>query len=174
MLGPVSIQRLAQVHPALSHKISTLESIMSEPIGVTQGLRTSKEQLALYSQGRNGLAFVNQLRQAVGWSPLTDTENVRVTDAPPGFTWHEFGLAVDVVPFESNGQPDWDEQHPVWQEIVTKGTGLGLTSGKSWKDEPHLQLTGIFPVAAPTDAVRQLFKQGGLPAVWQAAQIGSN
>lgn len=174
MLGPVSVQRLKLVHPVLSSKIYTLSGIMSEPIGVTQGLRTSAEQAALYAQGRNSTSYVNQLRQALGWAPLTDTENVRVTKAPPGFTWHEFGLAVDLVPFESNGQPDWDENHPVWNEIIAKGESLKLTSGVSWDDKPHLQITGVFPVAAPTDAVRQIYSQGGLNAVWQAAQIGSN
>jgi peptidoglycan LD-endopeptidase CwlK len=173
MLGPTSVQRLNLVHPRLAYNITLLSQQMSEPIGVTQGLRKPAEQAALYAQGRQNLISVNSLRKVVGWAPITDTENIRVTNANVGFTWHEFGLAVDLVPFESNGQPDWDESHPVWMEIVTKGTALGMTSGKSWKDEPHLQITGRFPVT-PTDEVRQIMATSGLNGVWQAAQIGSN
>ena len=173
-MGPTSVSRLSLVHPKLSQLIMLLAEQMSEPIGVTQGLRTPKEQAALYAQGRKALDQVNALRKDVGWAAITATENFsRRTEAKPGYSWHEFGLAVDVVPFESSGEPDWNETHLVWQEIVEKGTGLGLTSGVSWKDEPHLQLTGRFPASA-TDEVRTIFAMSGLNGVWQASQIGSN
>lgn len=172
--GPVSVQRLTLVHPRLSTLMYQLELQMSEQIGITQGLRRSDEQKALYAQGRQPLGVVNQLRLAVGWSPINEEENEdTVTKAQPGYSWHEFGMAVDVVPFDSQMHPDWNETHPVWVEIMTKGSALGLTSGKSWNDEPHFQLTGRFPVT-PTDEVRQIYAANGLNGVWEAAQIGSN
>ena len=172
MLGPISLKRLALVEPILAELIMTLSEQLSEPIGITQGLRTSKEQVALYSQGRDSLTLVNDFRKQVGWAPILPRENLMtVTNAMPGYSNHEFGLAVDVVPFESSQHPDWDVTHPIWQEIVTKGQALGLTSGISWHDEPHLQRTGRFPVT-PDDEVRQLFATGGLALVWKEAFKG--
>ena len=173
-LGPVSLARLAKVHPVLAARIKMLVARVSEPIGVTQGLRTNQEQAALYAQGRMGLDAVNQLRRSAGMAPIDSQENLsKVTNAEAGYSWHEYGLAVDVVPFESSGQADWNESHPIWQEIVIAGTELGLTSGEAWHDMPHLQITGKYPVAAPDDEVRSLMASGGLQAVWAASEITS-
>jgi len=173
MLGPTSERRLTLVHPTLAFLIHQLAEQMSEPIGVTQGLRNAKTQAALYAQGRQSLDSVNSLRAIAGMSPLDVDENISpVTDAKPGYSWHEFGLAVDVVPLETSGVPDWNVSHPTWAEIIELGEALGMTSGISWHDEPHLQLTGRFP-EVPTDEVRQLFASGGLQAVWNAAAIAA-
>jgi hypothetical protein len=169
MFGPISIQRLSLVYPTLRDLIMQLETQLSEPIGVSQGLRSYPEQEALYAQGRLTLQKVNALRKAVHWAPMTKAQNIdKVTDAQPGYSWHNFGMAVDVVPFESSGQPDWDEQHPVWQEIVAKGTALGLVAGVAWNDRPHFQLTGKFP-ETPTDEVRATYTVEGIDGVWRAA-----
>ena len=171
-MGPISKQRLTLVIPVLSTIIYALESQMSVPIGVTQGLRKSTEQLALWSQGRLDIGQVNSLRAAVGWAPLSQADNMKpVTDAKPGYSWHEFGMAVDVVPEDAiSFQPDWNESHAVWQEIVQKGEALSLVSGKSWHDVPHFQLTGRFSVT-PDDEVRGIYHSGGIQAVWSASGI---
>lgn len=73
----------------------------------------------------------------------------------------------------SPGQPDWDISHPAWDRLTSVGISLGLTSGSTWrtfKDYPHFQLTGRFPVN-PDDEVRTLFRDGGIMAVWQESQI---
>lgn len=171
MFGPVSEQRLALVIPTLAGLMRVLESQMSEPIGITQGVRSDDEQQALFMQGRYSLDQVNAARAKVGWARIMASQNIRsVTNAKPGYSWHPFGMAVDAVPFDSAMHPDWNEEHPVWRELIIKGTELGLTSGISWKDQPHFQLTGRFPVT-PTEEVRLLAQAGGLPAVWAAAGI---
>jgi len=51
------------------------------------------------------------------------------------------------------------------------GTQLGLTAGAYWRsfpDAPHFQLTGRFPVGAPNDELRGIFKDGGFEAVFAA------
>lgn len=170
-MGPISEERLATVHPKLAALIHTLDTQMSEPLGVTQGRRDDAEQEALYAQGRGTLELVNHLRELVGWAPITAEENAEtVTDAKPGYSWHGPGLAVDVVPLDSSQDPDWDSNHPVWKELVEKGEALGLTSGISWHDEPHFQLTGRFGIT-PDDEVRQLMASGGVEAVWAASGI---
>ncbi len=168
LLGPVSERRLAFVHPTLAGLIRKLAGQLSEPIGVTQGLRTFAEQAAYYAQGRQALRTVNAARAAVGLASITAAENKRtVTNAKPGYSWHCYGLAADIVPFESSGEPDWNVAHPIWDEIVSKSEAIGLVSGVEWEDEPHLQMTAQYG-ATPDDAVRQLLANGGLKAVWDS------
>src|SRR6266850_5242559 len=64
---------------------------------VTCTLRSLIEQEALYAQGRT-------------------TPGRVVTNAKPGQSAHNFGLAIDVVPIV-NGKPDWNGDHPIWQKI---------------------------------------------------------
>lgn len=147
----VSEVRLQDVHSQLARLIQQMAEMLAlEKINlrVTQGLRSWNEQDKLFQQGRTMSGPV-------------------VTKAQPGHSWHNFGLAVDVVPLEPTG-PDWNTQHPRWQRVVTVGDSLGLVSGaqfRSFPDYPHFQLTGRFPIS-PDDEVRQLFKDGGIQAVW--------
>jgi hypothetical protein len=171
-MDAVSEKRLALVIPILGAKVRILEQRVGVSLRVTQGLRNGAEQDALWSQGRFPLAIVNAKRAAVGWAPITAAENVKpVTNAKPGESWHELGLAIDVVPMDP--VPDWNLKHAVWQQIVTEAKALGLTDGISWHDEPHLQITGIFPTDKPNEEALYLFKEGGLQAVWDGAQIAA-
>lgn len=165
-----SQQRLSIVFPALAEKIYQLSTRCLQEgfaICVVQGLRTVEEQQALYEQGRNG------------------NPGKIVTNAPGGHSWHNFGLAVDCAPVEPDGSIDWNAEHPQWKLMERIGVSLGLTSGANWiriVDAPHFQLTGRFPEGAPDDEVRELYKAGGLQAVWDAvtaslpetASIGEN
>ena len=120
---------------------------------VTQGVRSWNEQAALYAQGRTAPGVV-------------------VTNAQPGHSYHGFGLAVDVVPFDQK-LPDWNRQHPIWQRLIEVGQFLGLEEGARWRsfpDFPHFQLTGRFP-ASPDDEVRQIFLQAGTIGVWQESGL---
>src|ERR1700692_426405 len=136
MMDPTSETRLQQVFPVLAERVRAMaEQLAGEGIDirVVQGLRTWAEQTALYAQGR------------------TTPGNI-VTEARAGYSWHEFGLAVDIVPM--NGpEPMWNNPD-IWDRIIAAGEVLGLTSGKAWHDVPHFQLTGKFP-ATPTDEVRR-------------------
>jgi len=149
--------RLAQVYPRLAdliEKLSTRCILEGFYITVAQGLRTVEEQQALYEQGRT-------------------TPGKIVTNAQGGHSWHNFGLAVDCYPEDSDGKVDWNADHPHWKTMERIGVSLGLTSGANWVrivDAPHFQITGRFPVGAPDDEVRELYKQGGLQAVWDAVE----
>jgi hypothetical protein len=171
MFGPTSLARLETVHPVLKEKVIALESQMSESLAVVQATRNDTEQAALFAQGRSPLAVVNHLRQLANWAPITDAANKKaVTKAKPGYSWHTFGLAVDLAPENPDGTIDWNDQHPVWGEMIEKGEALGMVSGRSFEDDPHFQLTGRFPVT-PTDEVRSLMQSGGMQAVWDATGI---
>lgn len=153
-MDTVSELRLSLVYPGLAQKVRDMAAQLEEEaidIRVTQGLRTMAEQDALYAQGR------------------TSTGSI-VTNAAAGTSWHNFGLAVDVVPLTPHGV-DWDVSHPVWRRIVAVGSSLGLVAGAEWRtfpDWPHFQLPGRFP-ASPSDEARTILATRGLAGVWEAA-----
>jgi peptidoglycan LD-endopeptidase CwlK len=153
-MDTVSEQRLSEVYPGLATLVRQMaDQLAAEGIDirVTQSLRTVAEQEALYAEGRTQPGKI-------------------VTEAMPGYSWHNFGLAVDVAPLTPQG-PDWNTSHPVWGRIVAIGSALGLVAGADWRtfpDWPHFQWTGIFPVS-PNDAARSLLASGGVSAVWGAA-----
>ena len=159
-MDAISESRLKGVFPSLADKIRQMEHMLkfeNPPIyiRVVQGYRTVEEQDALYAIGRTTAGKV-------------------VTNCRGGHSYHNFGLAVDVVPSqfapEQPYSPDWNSSHPAWKKMQEAGQAVGLTSGATWRtfpDAPHFQLTGDFPGNAPDDYVRDL-AQGprGLQAVW--------
>ena len=92
---------------------------------VTCTSRTIAEQAALYAQGRT-------------------TPGKRVTNAPPGTSAHNFGLAIDVVPI-INGKADWDGSHPVWDQIGAIGQACGL----DWAGAPGFPFHELAHFQAP-------------------------
>jgi peptidoglycan L-alanyl-D-glutamate endopeptidase CwlK len=158
MMDPASEARLALVNPQLASKIRLLATLLDDEgihIRVTQGLRSWNDQQKLYAQGRT-------------------TPGKIVTNAAPGHSWHELGMACDVAPFDSSGQPDWNVSHPAWKRIVGLGESLGMYSGDEFahcpKDDAHFQLTGTFPVS-PNDEARSVFLNAGMTSVWVEAGL---
>ena len=130
-----SYSSLSTGDAATDRKISTLHSSVQDKVKefilktdnrfgiklrVTDGFRTVAAQDKLYAQGR------------------TEPGN-RVTNARGGYSNHNFGLAVDVVPMQ-NGQPNFNStQYPLLGRI---GQSVGLEWGGNWKsitDMPHFQ-----------------------------------
>lgn len=152
-MDPHSELRLAQVIPRLSaliHQLADTLATQGITILVVQGLRTVEQQDALYARGRT-------------------TPGSIVTNAKGGYSWHQFGCAIDAAPMNRDDTVDWNSSHPQWHAMESLGVAVGLTSGATWirlVDAPHLQYTGRFPVGAPTDEVRALYEKGGLQAVW--------
>ena len=153
-MDSISQVRLQQVHPQLGAIIAQMDSSLTMQgieIRVVQGLRTMAEQAALYAQGRT-------------------TPGEIVTDAQPGYSYHNFGTAVDLIPGlrgKTPWEPNWDWQHPDFQTMIRVGIGLGLVSGSTWetfKDYPHFQLPGL--TVTPTQDMRDCITQGGLQAFW--------
>lgn len=93
---------------------------------ITCTSRTLPEQAALYAQGRT--------------SP-----GAKVTNAKPGQSAHNYGLAIDVVPL-INGKPDWNGDDPCWQILGQIGQARGLewfgAPGSPYKEDPHFQHPG--------------------------------
>jgi peptidoglycan LD-endopeptidase CwlK len=154
VMEAVSESRLALVNPILAALVRAANDSLVASTGngfrVAQGLRTYAEQAALFAQGR------------------TAPGNI-VTNAPAGYSNHNFGCAVDCYPFASGEAGDlvWDHEDPKFAAMVAVLLSEGLIWGGSWisiEDWPHFQLAGI-PVT-PTAQDRAAFGQGGLEAAW--------
>ncbi len=144
-------QRLSQLHPILAIRGRCMIELCAHEgiaILVTQGLRTWEEQDALYAKGRTV-------------PPLGKI----VTKAKGGYSYHNFGLAFDIVVLDAVGKADWDTEHPFWQRAAQLGKSVGLEWGgdwKSFKDVPHFQYIG----GLTTAQCRELFPSG-LQAIWE-------
>lgn len=120
----VSEGRIEQLHPKIRNKVRELIN-KAEKAGIklriTSGIRTWDEQQKLYDQGRI-------------------TPGAKVTNAKPGESYHNFGLAIDVVPIV-NGNADFNT--PYWNKIGEIGKSVGFVWGgdfKSIKDKPHFEM----------------------------------
>jgi peptidoglycan L-alanyl-D-glutamate endopeptidase CwlK len=107
-------------------------------VKIITGTRTYQEQAALYAKGRTA-------------------PGPKVTNAPPGYSWHNFGVGWDFVVFDANDQPLWES--PLMERCGRIAESLGLEWGGSWKsfqDIPHVQVkTGCTLAEA-----RQRVKEG--------------
>jgi peptidoglycan L-alanyl-D-glutamate endopeptidase CwlK len=89
-------------------------------VKIITGLRTYQEQDALYAQGRTA-------------------PGRKVTNAPAGYSWHNFGVAWDFVVFDADDQPQWDS--PLMEKCGRIAESLGHEWGGRWtspQDTPHV------------------------------------
>ena len=127
---------LPEVRPlarALVHKAAA----MGIQIRIISGFRTYEAQAALYAQGRTSPGRV-------------------VTNARPGYSNHNFGIAFDVGVFEGSR---YLGESPKYKAVGALGMDIGLEWGGSWKtlvDEPHFQLR---PPWAASMAERQMLAE---------------
>jgi hypothetical protein len=149
----INARRLGNLHPALRARATAFLSLCAQSglsVLVTQGIRTWEEQDALYAKGRSippiGRKFV-------------------VTKAKGGQSYHNFGLAFDIVVLDALGKADWNVSHPGWSAAGSLGRSVGLEWGGDWtgfKDWPHFQYTGGLGLVE----CRALYARG-LNALWQ-------
>jgi peptidoglycan L-alanyl-D-glutamate endopeptidase CwlK len=148
-MNATSMAKLDLVLPETKRRILQLESMLSFDLEVSRGVATWAQQDALWEQGRSEPGII-------------------VTDAKGGYSGHNFGYPVDVFPEDQEGRADWNIDHANWREILEKAPSCGLAEGAQWADfhdDPHLYPEEL--PATPTDAMREQFKEGGLPEVWR-------
>ena len=88
-----------------------------------------------------------------------------VTNAPNNlFSWHGYGLAVDVI----HRTKEWDVSDDWFAKVAVIFTKYGCKWGGDWKspDRPHFQWGKCKP--GPSDMARQLIRTRGVEAVWEA------
>ena len=158
-----SVKVLASVSPVLAAKIRAASDALNAKgtfLCVVSGLRTAQEQNDLYAQGRT-------------------TPGHKVTNAKAGFSMHNYGLAVDVVPYLSGegGNLNWKEETPQFQAMIKVLKAQGLVWGGDWvsfHDGDHFQLPGV--PDSPTAAMRKDYGGGNptsLSAIWTKVADGT-
>lgn len=143
MKDKLTLERISFLHPKLREEaLEIYDEIVDSLTGnaicrFTFTFRTFAEQDKLYAQGRT-------------------KPGPKVTNAKGGQSYHNYGLAIDVVllidrdkngTYETaswNTKPDYDgDGKSDWQEIVAIFKRYGWTWGGDWKfvDAPHFQKT---------------------------------
>ena len=155
------LKNLAQMSPELLRKYQLFEGAMGQakiPFMLTSVARTVKEQVALYSQGRDPVVTVNLLRKAAKLPPIQPNQNVKVTwtlkskhliDLDDGDPNNDFSRAFDIVILDGNKKPTWDLKIDVNKDLIPDyiqagkiGVSVGLIWGGNFKpnpDYPHFQ-----------------------------------
>lgn len=129
--------------------------------------RTFQEQAKLYAIGRTKPG--NPCRCGKKVNPIGTCPKhplgLRVTNAGPGRSWHNWGRAIDVVPLRF-GKPVWGtsgdgidddpsddltDDLELWQRVGMLGKSCGLEWAGDWKsfpEFPHFQHTGGLSLSA--------------------------
>ena len=84
------------------------------------GYRDFGKQKKIYAQGRT-------------------TPGIIVSDSKPGYSFHNYRLAVDMV-FGGPGEWSWDAKHP-WMELIEIMKKHGFEAGYYWGDTDHFQIS---------------------------------
>lgn len=99
------------------------------PSEIVQGTRTMAEQQAIYDRSR--------------------TEPERRRGVRPGNSYHNYGLAFDIVPTAYKTLKHWNPTGEYWERLGRIGESLGLEWGGRWSDpdSPHFQIPrGMAPL----------------------------
>lgn len=124
MKDHLSVERLALLHPKaqpiFQKFIEDCETGLNIKIRISQGLRTFDEQDVLYAQGRTAPGKI-------------------VTDAKAGESYHNYGLAVDLVVLTGIGV-DWKFDY---KQLYTYSSKNQLTWGGFFaiKDYDHYEIS---------------------------------
>ena len=138
-LDPHRLVRLRGCHPDLRARVLALIADLSRQgleIVITQGVRSTAQQQALYAQGRYKPGKI-----------VTNCDGqVRVSNHQPKADG--YGYAVDVAWRNAHGDISWEGP---WETLMTLAEAHGLISGGRWTRFPdlcHLELSPA--LAAPT------------------------
>ena len=137
MIDQITLDRIELLHPKIKEEAKALYSEICQTLsnGVicrfSHTLRTIEEQNALYSKGRS---IKGQI----------------VTNAKGGQSFHNFGLAIDIVlivdgkatwergkDFDKDGQADWMEVVKIFEKYGWFWGG----NFRTFKDYPHFEKT---------------------------------
>lgn len=137
-----------QVKRMAARTLSRLQEAGYSPY-LFEGHRTMERQNGLYAQGRTKPGSI-------------------VTYVKGGGSWHNYGLAVDIVFWNrSHSGPSWDAPSKQWQAVGREGKAAGFTRwmGDGGWDFPHLEYHPKWGNTASN--LLSTYNSGGLEAVWK-------
>lgn len=136
--------KIMTLNPAIRGKVRqfiALAKTKGIDLRITSGFRDYAEQARLYALGI--IECMCCCDEPLG---RTAPGNI-VTNSRPGESSHNFGTAIDVVPFV-NGKPVWESSR--WNEIGALGKSLGFKWGGDFttiNDRPHFEMNFGFTFA---------------------------
>lgn len=122
MKDTYSLAKIAELHPKFRQLAQNFIEDAENQLGITlrivQGLRTFAQQQAIYNQGRT-------------------TPGEIVTKAKAGQSYHNYGIAIDVVPL-IDGKMDWEYS---FEKLVPFAANYGITWGGNFPspDRDHFE-----------------------------------
>lgn len=132
----INSRKLEDLHPKVKKMVEEFIKKCDEngiDLLVTSTYRDHESQNALYAQGRTA-------------------PGKKVTNAKGGQSWHNWRVAVDVVPLR-NGKPVWGTSGAdweLWEAVGNIGESVGLEWAGRWKtfkEYAHFQYTGGLTLA---------------------------
>lgn len=149
--------RISQLHPKVRDEVTLIvnecNKVLAGPakVRISQGLRTIEEQDALFNQGRSKPGKI-------------------VTNARGGSSYHNYGLAVDIVLIINGKTASWEtakdydgDKVADWMECVAIFKKYGWEWGGNFKsipDKPHFQKT----YSKTVSQLRQILKDNPMTA----------
>lgn len=143
VVDPKGILQSDDLHPELKSKVKTLvqkATAQGLKVQVYEGFRSVERQDKLYQDKRN------------------------ITKAKGGQSYHNYGLAVDLVFRNDKNQPSWNGKHD-WNTLGKIGKDLGLTWGGDFKrisDKGHFE----YHPGLNLKTIRSVYKSQGIQGVW--------
>lgn len=125
-------------------------------------VRAKAEQLVSLARGQ-GIA----VKLTEGYRPperQAELLTTGATNAKPGYSFHQYGLAFDLVPLDAQGKAWWEPGKAVWQTIGRIGKSLGLTWGGDFRptaklpegDRPHFEFHPGFTIYDLVSGAKQI------------------
>lgn len=121
------------------HEIAINEGI---PLRMFELFRFRSRQSELYAQGRT-------------------TPGKIITNAKPGYSFHQYGIAADMV-MHINGKWNWTAMEH-YKSMVPIMESVGLKGLYKMGDWPHWQLAGTPSIKT----LNNIYDQYGLEGVWE-------
>lgn len=121
-------------------------------VRVIGGYRSFAEQQQRFEQGRRSTGKI-------------------LTDCAAGHSWHNYGLAVDIVLNDDEGQPAWPEDSAqFWQRLADVALAHGAVWGGRYGYPAHVE---YHPALAHGDAGSLIadYESYGLEAVWDKIEL---
>ena len=141
-MDKISIERIQTLHPTIRSKAENdylaANKLLPKNVRlrITQAIRTWDEQEELYAQGRTKKGKI-------------------VTNAKAGYSWHNYGLAIDIcILFDTNNDGTFEtasfKVDKYWITVANYLKSQGWSWGGDWntfKDYPHFELTHGFSLS---------------------------
>ena len=137
-LLPKCLERGVEMRPFFTRRTPWEQARLWRQSRTTWEINTAAEKIKV-----NGAPFLAKVLLEVGpqygqWA----------TNALPGQSWHQWGLAVDCFVVASGGGAIWDANHHGYRVYAEVAGDLGLEAGRTWRkvDACHVQEPGVCSV----------------------------